>query len=130
MGEKIEVRRRKEFTPSHDLSPEAEEELELVEWQSLHEASLCSGNGSFVASEFMSTRALESISIRLTNEGNWADAIDELKDEHPQLTGPIEYLKEERNKVAHADKEKSSSIEARQTYDMVVRMIEDLLGPE
>ena len=112
------------------MSDEVIEKLKPVEWQSLQEAALCSGSGSYVASEFMATRALESLSKRLTKERTWADAIGELEDEYEELTGAIEYLKNERNQVAHPDKEESSRIEARQTYDMVIRMVEEILNPD
>lgn len=129
MGENgIEVRRKRPFIPASDIPDNVKNELEPVEWNSLQEASLCAAEGAYIGAEFMSTRALESISRRVTGEGNWPNAIDALEDDYPDLTPTIEYLKSERNKVAHPDKVESSKTEAQQTYHMTVRMITEMFG--
>lgn len=129
-GDKLHIERNQEFTPAYDLSDSAISRLKPVEVNSLEEASKCTASGSYLASEIMATRALESISKRLTDKGNWSDAIGDLQEEYPRLTGTIEYLKDERNNVAHPDKVTSSKVEANQTYYMVIRMVEEILGEE
>lgn len=125
-GTEIEVRRKRPYRPEEEISSEAQDELKAVEWRSLHESSIAAGSGAYIAAEFMSLRAVEGIARRITNEGNFADAIDALEQDYPTLSASISYLKEGRNKVAHPDKERSSRNEAKQTYNMAVRIIEEI----
>lgn len=122
----IRIRKVRPYSIDEYLSPEARNNLEPVERRSLFESSLAAGYGAYIAAEFMSLRALEGISRRYTKEGNWSDAIDELEEEYPELSGTIDYLRNERHKVAHPDKERSSKKDAEQTFHSVVRIIDEV----
>lgn len=123
----VEVKRHRSYSPMSYITSEALSELNKLEYKSLKESSLPVGVGAYIAAEFMTTRALERISRRLTGENNWPEAIEALEEDYPELSSTITYPKEERNKVAHPYKSTSISTEAEQVYHTTLRMIEDIL---
>jgi len=119
------VRRVKSFGP-RDYTDELLEKLNDLERNSLEESAIASGQGAYIASEFMSLRALESVSRRITNEGTWDNAIDRIEEQHGELSGYIGMLRDRRNEVAHPDAVESSEHLAERTFEQVKHTLDYL----
>jgi len=117
------VRRVKSFGPEMDYTDELLYKLNELEKNSLEESAIAAGQGAYIASEFMTLRALEAVSRRITGEGTWDNAIDQLEKNHGELSAYINMLRDRRNEVAHPDAVKSTEDQAQRTFEQVKHML-------
>jgi hypothetical protein len=118
-----------------DYQSELLVKLSQLEINSLNESAVAAGQGAYIASEFMSLRALEAVSRRMTGEDTWDNSIDRIEEQHGDLSGYIDMLRDRRNEVGHPDAIESTEDQARRTFEQVkhvLHYLEDDIdsGPE
>lgn len=117
------VRRVRSFGPENDYTDKLLDKLNELEQNSLEESAIASGQGAYIASEFMALRALEAVSRRITDEETWDTAIDRIEEQHGDLSGYIAMLRDRRNEVAHPDAVESTEDQSQRTFEQVKHML-------